>query len=286
MKRVLPALVVLVLNAGVVGGAARAEIAEHVVISEIQIGNEEGANNEFVELYNPTIDDVDLSGWRLRVGAGGNLISSMSGILKARGFFLVANPAYTTIAVAPDMTYSATSSAITANSFITLQKKTEGAYEEVDKVGMGSAGEFEGTAVAAPAPGSSIERKSSDAGVESLGGNGWDTDDNAADFVMRQTPEPQNSQSPTEPDVSPTGSPTPTLEPSPTEMPPTPTIEPAPTGEPTPTETPNPTITPGPPPGETIVTEYLTCTISYKPKKLWKFIVWFPELDCYRTERS
>ena len=40
-----------------------ADVANHIVISEIQVGQTGHANNEFVELYNPTNSPVDLTGW-------------------------------------------------------------------------------------------------------------------------------------------------------------------------------------------------------------------------------
>src|SRR3990167_11365760 len=75
-------------------GSPRAVLsaANHIVISEIQI---EGsvADNEFVELYNPTGDPVDLTGWRLArrtasaITDTNNLVASMSGTIPAHGFF-------------------------------------------------------------------------------------------------------------------------------------------------------------------------------------------------------
>ena len=38
--------------------------AAHIVISEVQVGGT-NANDEFVELYNPTSVTIDLSGFRL-----------------------------------------------------------------------------------------------------------------------------------------------------------------------------------------------------------------------------
>ncbi len=80
----------------------------------------------------------------------------------------------------------------------------------VDLVGWGSAvaGNYEGTACPKPAQGVSLERKAkstSDAtsmgagGADEFAGNGYDTDNNANDFVQRTTPQPQSSASPAEP---------------------------------------------------------------------------------------
>src|SRR3990170_744141 len=79
-------------------------VASHIVISEIQVGGSV-ANDEFVELYNPTGDAVDLTGWRLRKEGPSplNLVLSMSGVIAPHGYFLIAHPAYDTASVPEDL---------------------------------------------------------------------------------------------------------------------------------------------------------------------------------------
>lgn len=107
-------------------------------------------------------------------------------------------------------------------------------------------------------------------GIHETWGNGYDSNNNADDFVQRVTADAQNTTWPTEvpdsstPEPSPTPEPTvepsPTITPIPTDIPsptPEPTSEPSPTPEPTPELTaepspapePTPTITPSPTPG-------------------------------------
>src|SRR3989344_5067595 len=67
----------------------------HVVISEVQI-NGANANQDFVELYNPTNSIVDLNGWQLRrkdsAGTDSSLVLIGAGkTIPAHGFFLWAN---------------------------------------------------------------------------------------------------------------------------------------------------------------------------------------------------
>ncbi len=111
--------------------------------------------------------------------------------------------------------------------------RVQGALTAVDAVGWGTATStwIEGSAVPAPAVGASIERLPGGA----LGST-MDTNDNAADFVQRTVPDPQNRGSAPvpDPDASPTPSSTPT--PIPTSIPtpvPTPSASPAPTSAPT-----------------------------------------------------
>ncbi len=232
VRKILPVFLGILLLVPSIAAAA----TDNVVISEIQVGGAL-ASDEFVELYNPTLSDVDLTGWRLRVGASTNLVASMSGTIKGLGYLLIANPAYTIIPVTPDFVYSASSSSITANSYISLLRKTgTSSYATEDLVGMGTATSFEGTAVTAPAANKSIERLP----VED------DADDNSVDFSLRETPNPQNSAvaSPT-PTETLTPTPTPTSAPDPTATPTaTPSPTPQPTVTPTPTNTPEPSVTP------------------------------------------
>jgi hypothetical protein len=118
--------------------------ADHVVISEVQVGGAT-AKDEFVELYNPTDTAVDLSGWRLtRKPASGasepNIVSSISGTIAPYGYFLIAHPDYDG-AVSYDLVYSAVSGGIAADNTVTLY--SDAGVTVVDKVGMGSAGDFE-----------------------------------------------------------------------------------------------------------------------------------------------
>ncbi|MFH1048474.1 MAG: NosD domain-containing protein [Patescibacteria group bacterium] len=100
-----------------------------------------------------------------------------------------------------------------SNSKDDLSKETDAGETVIDKVawGQGKENYLRGETkefTPAPSAGQSIERKAnlnSDAesmvkgGADEFLGNGWDTDDNSADFVLQATPNPQNSASMAEP---------------------------------------------------------------------------------------
>ena len=179
--------------------AARAAPASHIVISEVQVGGV-SANDEFVELYNPTDSVVVLNGWKLTkkasTGTEQNLVSSggFTGIIPAHGFFLIAPQSGYTGSTSPDLRYSQISNFLAANNTVLIYDKT-GVL--IDKVGWGSSLDFEGNVyLSTPANGNSIERKAQSTststtmgsgGSDEFLGNGFDTDDNSQDFVPRSS---------------------------------------------------------------------------------------------------
>ncbi len=282
-----------------------------IVISEIQIGGQT-ANDEFVELYNPTDTSIDVSGWRLSRrssainGSITNLVTNMTGQIEPHGYFLIANPNYTGL-IAPDLYYSATTSGIAANNTVILFRDNGATI--VDKVAMGTAEDAETSATILPENSTSIERKAlntstsetmGSGGLDEFKGNRYDSDQNNQDFILRIIPQPQNTLSPTEP-ITPIPSPTvlPTSTPSPTETPditptstpiPTPTIPPqisptvtiAPTIIPTPTGIPTPTPTSNQTVKEYHISSFkkLVCTWKYYPLQIIKKILWIPSIQC------
>lgn len=257
MRKFLPWIFISSFVLGIFTAAytdsAKASSASHIVISEVQFA---GATptDEFIELYNPTTEDINLLNWKLaRRTAGGaesTLVATISGIIKSHGYYLFAgNPGYTGSASA-DQTYSTASASLANNNSVVLYDST---LSVVDLVGFGTATASETATTANPATGKSKERKAYSAstkakmiGIDALLGNGEDTDNNDNDFLVRDIPEPQNSTSSLEP-IDPTPTLTPTSTPEPTNTPsPTPTLEPTPTNTPTPTPTVEPTATPTP----------------------------------------
>jgi hypothetical protein len=228
----------LLFDSNIVRGAT-----DHIVINEVQVGGTT-ADDEFVELYNPTGSDVSLLGWRLstKSSAGtstSNLVTTFPDVsIKSHEYLLITSPEYDDIPP-KDLSYSTTAH-IGANNTVVLYSDSGSTI--VDLVGMGTATIKEEANAPLPVNNSSIERVSN-----------LDTDNNGLDFQIREISDPQNSsfieptstpieETPT-PTPIPTATPTETPTPTPTESPtPTPTI--APTATPTiePTETPTPTV--------------------------------------------
>jgi len=187
-------------------------VADHIVISEVQIrgSTPNPTEKDFIELYNPTDSSIDLSGWKLRKKNANGTEDSIRVIeseksIPAHGFFLWATS---------DESYNVTLNADTTsaenlseNNSVALLKSDN---SMVDQIAWGSTinPQFvEGTAFPANMSGNeSIERKayststvtSMTTGTDTDKGNGFDSNDNATDFILRSVSQPQNSGSATE----------------------------------------------------------------------------------------
>jgi hypothetical protein len=218
-----------------------------LLVSEVMTGGV-SASDEFAEITNAGPVAVDLNGLELvyATSTGGTVTRkaawTAATILDPGRHLLVANGSGIHAAIA-DAVYSG---GFAATGGSVALRPIGGAA--IDAVGWGDASNafVEGLATAAPASGSSIERLPG-----GLLGNGVDSNENSADFVVRALPSPQNLSSP--PTPGPGGSPGPSASTSPTPAPtasatpaPTPTPTPVPTSVPTPTGTPVATPTPTP----------------------------------------
>ncbi len=207
---------------------------DHVVISELAAAGPNGALDEFIELYNPTAAAVSLSGWTLWYHSN-NPSGSMLPIVQldstasiaAHGFFLVAGATSGATGYSgpttPDargtdpglnMAQSPTGGAsvlLTNDNNLTPPAGASDA-NVVDALGWGaclaSLREGSACAPASPAPPGSLERQArptstadsmAPGGVDASSGNGEDTNDNGADFVVRAQRDPQGTSSTPEP---------------------------------------------------------------------------------------
>lgn len=205
-------------------GDDRGDVCD-VVISELSAASGTSANDEFVELYNGGPVAVDVSNWRIQYrSAAGGTYSTLESIppgtvIPPHGFLLFAGLGY--LGSTPPDVWRRNS----AGNPIALGLSPTGGHVRIgpgalsaspsdplaaDTVGWGAAAGPESNAAPVPAWTSSdpsLERKATAAstaasmtsGADATAGNNRDSDDNAADFVIRPVREPQNLLSPPEP---------------------------------------------------------------------------------------
>lgn len=168
---------------------SKAAQADHVLINEIQTDSIVGAGgsaDDFIELYNPTDFDVDLSSWSIQKQSA--LLTStiykkeLSGIIKAKGYYLIVRGDTDTDPALVDMADIVTAStfSMSSNNAFYLVNNNENI---VDLVGIGTAEAFETLAASNPSESKSIQRLLL----------GEDTDDNSLDFEIVDLPTPESS---------------------------------------------------------------------------------------------
>jgi phosphatidylserine/phosphatidylglycerophosphate/cardiolipin synthase-like enzyme len=212
LKSILFVLIFIVLS---VSNKTFAQAADHVVISEILIDgiyeSDAATNDEFIEIYNPTNNIIDLSGWTI------DYRSATSTTFQNKFTF----PSGVTIGSHKYYLFGGGGVSNKDNSgslLLGLGNTGGGAFlrnssgTTIDLIGWGTAatGNYEGTVAVKPAQGVSLERKANGSstsatmgigGADEFAGNGYDSDNNANDFVQRTVPQPQNSSSPAEPTI-------------------------------------------------------------------------------------
>ncbi|MDD5043736.1 MAG: lamin tail domain-containing protein [Patescibacteria group bacterium] len=208
MKKCFYGLTLLICLASFLFGGkmVNASTADHVAISEVQIAGAT-ADDEFIEIYNPTTSSIDFETLPLKLhirnsnGTDQNrALTFFNKTILPHGYFLIGPSSGYTGNISLDATYSATSgNKLVPNGGIYISKSTTADTDIIDKVGWGSQ----------PTPGyedspwpeplisnQSIERRP---GGED--GNGEDTDNNYDDFSPQSIPNPENSSSPPRPTI-------------------------------------------------------------------------------------
>ncbi|MEK9185980.1 MAG: lamin tail domain-containing protein, partial [Patescibacteria group bacterium] len=173
-------------------------IAGHLLISEV-LFDAEGSDGgkEFIELFNPTDQVLDISGWSIQhVSSSGSTskknFESTDGVAP-HGFFLVwlGNDPRADMVWASGSLNNTSATIYLVNGTVAVSGQNPVSvdafsYNIVDWNGF--------------AAGMSLERKPATNGVcfsASVSGNGCDTD-SVSDWEVRLSPEPQNTQSPSE----------------------------------------------------------------------------------------
>lgn len=205
-QRPLSMLLAIVMLLSIIVPFSPVKVAEasprhdQVVISQVYGGGgNSGASftHDFIELFNPTSNPVDLTGWKVRyASAAGDFSSSnttsLSGIIKPYSYLLIQQSGGTTGSFLPTPDVQGKLSMGGSNGKMDL---VNAAGDRIDFIGYGSASEYETSPTAALSNSTAAIRKELTFGQND---RGRDTDNNAADFTVT-TPDPRNSASPVTP---------------------------------------------------------------------------------------
>jgi len=194
------------------GGGSTPVVYPKILISEVQTESQT-VKDEFIELYNPNSQNVDLTGWVLKKKTSGgnesNLVSSskFSGVIHSGDYFLIApqvnddGSSNYQGSAPPDLFYSGKTYSITGDNTVLLYDPNGNL---IDKVGFDFAQDFETAPAKNPPPGKSSGRIWDEALEEykNIGNNSLDFE------IDTPTPKAQNiayvEPSPSEPiDITP-----------------------------------------------------------------------------------
>lgn len=224
---------------------------DHILISEFRTRGQNGASDEFIEVFNPTNETVDISGWSIKRSSGcgistATLLTVTNGIHLSPGQHFLAAPSAARVS-SPDQNFTA---GIADSGGIAL---LDNQANVIDRAGMCADTAYFESIPLPPLSASILDRS-----YERNSGGCKDTNNNLADFSLVVPSNPQNLSSALTAcgDVS-TATPTFTPSPSATD---TPTA--------TSTETPSPTAPPTLTPSATATataTETPTATALHTP---------------------
>ncbi len=200
-----PALIIVV-SAVLAGVSWGADEADKVFISEVLYAPDAGSPPPFIEFYNASKTNVDLTGWRVRVFTkhGAEIFALANSqekvIIPNHGFYLIGREqdraAWSKLSYKPDLYCEISMDFLDDRGGVALIRSNG---QTRDTVGWGPAPWpfYEGTPYPGVGPGHSLERKSGPTHNE-VNGNSYDTGDNLSDLRERTKPQPQNINSPRE----------------------------------------------------------------------------------------
>lgn len=164
-------------------------LSNTVIFSEVQTGGAGFGNSaqEFVELYNNSELDINISGWKIIYSTSADSspkdLVNFTGLMKAHSYILLVSPTYPVPnGLVPDATFEYSGGLASTGGHLKLFDSNA---VEMDKIGWGTATQPETSAVVAPTGGSSLNRKADQNGLV-------DTDNNVQDFLLSTTTSPQN----------------------------------------------------------------------------------------------
>ncbi len=203
-----------------VSAAPQMQAATNIVISEFRTRGASGGNDEFVEVFNPTTNPIDIGGWLIRVsnssatGTPSNRYTFPPGtILQPGQHFIAIGTNYSgNVQESPVAALSGTGITDDGGIAITLPD----GITIIDQVGM-SAGSIygEGTRLS---PLTTNVNRSYERNLEGAG-SCIDSNSNNPDFFVRNPSDPQNSLSTVTTCGNPTQTPSPTSSPTSTNTP-------------------------------------------------------------------
>ncbi|MDP4001295.1 MAG: lamin tail domain-containing protein [bacterium] len=167
---------------------------DHLVIDQIQVSGNNGANDEYVQIFNPTTSAISLSGWSIQYKSGSADFPLTSGkknlpetTVTAGGYFLIARSDYNGAVPADHVhsSFSLSASSKGATVFLVNDNQfVESGVDPniVDKLAYGDSEKNSPEGASAPLPESE----------KVLLRIGEDTDNNTADFSISD-PDPRNS---------------------------------------------------------------------------------------------
>lgn len=179
-------------------GTCGVPVTNLLVISQIQTSGDGGtpADDEFVELYNPTAAPINLSGVSLQyksaTGMTYQVVPLSPVVIPSHGWYLVARSAYDGGVVRDQVNIAFLMAAAGGNLFLVngttaLTGSCSTSASIIDKVGYGTGNCPESSATTAPGENNGILRKPGGSC-----GNGSDTNNNASDFQAQIPATPRN----------------------------------------------------------------------------------------------
>ena len=218
------------------------QIATNVVISEFRTRGPSGGNDEFIELYNPTLNPVNIGDWIISGSNTGGTTNPratipVGTILQSGQYYLIAKSGGYSGTVTADLLYTATGIPDDGGIALTLADGTT----VIDQVGMSAGSTYQEGTILTPLSGNtnqSYERRPGGASDSCQ-----ETNNNSTDFQLISPSLPQNSSSPLSlcgvilPTITPTSTPSNTSTATNTSTP-TNTASPTNTGTPTNTSPP------------------------------------------------